>query len=159
MWSAPYWNDVINNFMKEEDAMCDALLLGRVTYDGFAQAWPDSQDEGAPAMNAMRKYVVSNTLTNATWNNSQIISGDVVEKIKALKAGEGKGLLVYGSANLVQTLMAHNLVDDYRLLVYPVVLGSGTRLFQENNKLTLKLVSSVGFSNGVVALCYQPVLS
>jgi dihydrofolate reductase len=156
MWSAPYWNDDIANFKKEESEACDALLLGRVTYDGFALAWPDSKDEGAPQINAMPKYVVSNTLTNATWNNSHIISGDVVEKIKALKAGAGKNLLVYGSANLIQTLMAHDLVDDYRLLVYPVVLGSGTRLFQENNNLTLNLVSSVGFSNGVLALCYQP---
>ena len=154
-WSMPYWNDTIAQFKGEEFDAAHALLLGRVTYDGFAQAWPQSEDEGAEQINGMVKYVVSNTLQSATWNNSHIIRGDVVAEIRKLKAENGGDLLVAGSGLLIKTLMEHNLVDDYRLLIYPVVLGEGQKLFMDGVKATLKLVECRDMGSGVVALRYQ----
>ncbi len=141
-WTFPYWNDEIAQFKYDETMASEALLLGRVTYEGFAAAWPQSTDEGATWMNGVRKYVVSTTLPTAEWNNSRIISTNVVEEIAKLKQQDGKNLLVNGSATLVQTLIQHDLVDQYNLLVYPVVLGSGIRLFQDGAATTLKLVES-----------------
>lgn len=155
-WTFPYWNDEIARFKGDETDAADALLLGRVTYEGFAAAWPDSEDEGAPYMNSVAKYVVSSTLTSAEWNNTSLIRDDVVETIRQLRAQPGKDILVYGSATLVQTLMQNDLVDRYRLLVYPVVLGAGKRLFQAGTTATLKLVSTQSFSSGVVGLIYEP---
>ncbi len=155
-WPFPYWNDEIATFKGEETSASDALLLGRVTYQGFAQAWPESTDEGAPYFNSVRKYVVSTTLETAEWNNSHIISGNIVEAITNLKQQEGQDILVNGSATLVHMLMQHELVDRYRLLVYPVVVGNGKRLFHEGTTARLKLVESQAFSGGVVALMYEP---
>jgi len=155
-WSAPYWNDEIANFKAEEQLAAGALLMGRVTYEGFAAAWPGRKDDGAEFMNNMPKYVVTNTLTNLSWNNSHPISGDVVEGITRLKHEDGPNLLVYGSAALVQTLARHDLVDSYRMLVYPVVLGSGKRMFQDGTSANLRLVSSQAFDTGVTALVYEP---
>lgn len=155
-WTFPYWNDEIAAFKGEETDAADALLLGRVTYEGFAAAWPDSEDEGAPYMNSVAKVVVSSTLTSADWNNTTLIRENVVETIRQLKAQPGKDILVYGSATLVETLMQHDLVDRYRLLVYPVVLGTGKRLFNAGTTATLKLVSVQSFSSGVAGLIYEP---
>jgi dihydrofolate reductase len=155
-WTFPYWNDEIAQFKGEESSASDALLLGRVTYQGFAAAWPESEDEGAPYFNSVRKYVVSTTLDTAEWNNSTLINENVVEGITKLKQQDGQDITVHGSATLVQTLMQHGLVDRYRLLVYPVVLGQGKRLFQEGTTATLKLLESQAFSSGVVALIYEP---
>ena len=127
-----------------------------MTYQGFAAAWPESTDEGAPYFNSVRKYVVSTTLDTVEWNNSMLIKDDIVEAITNLKQQEGQDIVVHGSATLVQTLMQHDLVDRYRLLVYPLVLGKGKRLFQEGNTATLKLLESQSFSSGVVALVYEP---
>jgi dihydrofolate reductase len=156
MWTFKYWNDEIANFKGEETNASDALLLGRVTYEGFAAAWPESKDEGAPYFNSVRKYVVTTTLDKAEWNNSHIIKGNVVEEILKLKQSAGRDITVHGSGKLVQTLMQHNLVDCYRLLVYPVVLGKGQRLFEAGTTATLKLVKSQAFSSGVVGLVYEP---
>jgi dihydrofolate reductase len=156
-WTFPYWNDEIANFKAEETNASDALLLGRVTYQGFAAAWPNSTDQGAPYFNSVRKYVVSTTLDKAEWNNSQIISENVVEEIRKLKQQDGQDITVHGSGNLVQTLIANDLVDVYRLLVYPVVLGKGQRLFEEGTTATLNLVETRPFSSGVAALIYEPV--
>lgn len=155
-WTFPYWNDEIAAFKGEETSGADTLLLGRVTYEGFAAAWPASEDEGAPYMNSVAKVVVSSTLTSADWNNTTLIRDNVVETIRQLKAQPGKDILVYGSATLVQTLMQHDLVDRYRLLVYPVVLGAGKRLFNAGTTATLKLVSVQSFSSGVTGLIYEP---
>jgi len=155
-WTAPYWNDDIAKFKGEEQDTSDALLLGRVTYQGFAAAWPESTDEGADWMNNVPKYVVSTTLDTAEWNNSTLINDHIVDELTNLKQQDGQDLLVYGSATLVQTLMQHDLVDRYRLLVYPVVVGQGKRLFSEGTTATLKLVESQSFSSGVVALVYEP---
>jgi len=154
-WTFPYWNDEIAAF-KGEEAASDALLLGRVTYQGFAAAWPQSQDEGAPYFNGVRKYVVSTTLDKAEWNNSVLIRDNVVEEIARLKQGDGQDITVHGSGTLVQTLIQHDLVDRYRLLVYPVVLGKGKRLFKEGTTATLRLTEAQSFGSGVTALIYQP---
>ena len=156
-WTFKYWNDEIAKFKDEESSASDALLLGRVTYQGFAAAWPQSKDEGADYFNSVRKYVVSETLKEPLeWNNSTLIKDDVVEQITNLKQQDGKDITVHGSAMLVQTLMQHDLVDLYRLLVYPVVVGKGKRLFKEDIPATLKLLESQSFGSGVVALVYEP---
>ena len=155
-WTFKYWNDEIATFKGEESSASDALLLGRVTYQGFAAAWPESTDEGAAYFNSVRKYVVSTTLDKAEWNNSTLIKDNVVEEITRIKQQDGQDIAVHGSATLVQTLIQHDLVDRYRLLVYPVVLGKGKRLFQEGAIATLKLVETQSFSSGVAALVYEP---
>ena len=156
-WTFPYWNDEIAEFKGEESSASDALLLGRVTYQGFAAAWPQSADEGAEYFNSVRKYVVSKSLEEPLeWNNSTLIKENVVEEIADLKQRDGKDITVHGSATLVQTLMQHDLVDRYRLLVYPVVVGEGKRLFEGDIPATLKLLESRSFSSGVVALVYEP---
>lgn len=155
-WTFPYWNDEIAQFKGEEANTSDALLLGRVTYQGFAAAWPQSEDEGAEYFNGVRKYVVSTTLDKAEWNNSVLITDNIVAAITALKQQDGNDIVVHGSATLVQTLMQHDLVDRYRLLVYPVVLGKGKRLFDEGTTATLKLIQTQTFTSGVVGLIYEP---
>ncbi len=153
-WTFKYWNDEIAQFKGEESDASDALLLGRVTYQGFAAAWPQSKDEGAEYFNSVRKYVVSTTLDQAEWNNSTLIRENVVEEITRLKQQDGQDIIVHGSATLVQTLIQHDLVDRYRFLVYPVLIGKGKRLFKEGDSATLKLLESRSFSSGVVGLVY-----
>lgn len=157
-WTFQYWNDEIANFKAEETSANEALLLGRVTYQGFAEAWPKRKDEdlGATYFNGTRKYVVSTTLDNVEWNNSTLIKGNIIDEITKLKQQAGSDLVVHGSGTLVQTLMQHDLVDRFRLLIYPVVLGTGKRLFQEGAAATLKLVEARPFSSGVTALIYEP---
>lgn len=155
-WTFPYWNDDIAAFKGEESLASDALLLGRVTYEGFAAAWPNSDDEGAPYFNGVRKYVVSTTLDNVEWNNSVLIRDNIVAEVSRIKQQDGKDIAVHGSATLVQTLMKHNLVDSYRLLIYPVVLGKGLRLFQEGTSATLNLIEVRPVGSGVTALIYEP---
>lgn len=156
MWTFPFWNDEIAQFKGEESSSSDALLLGRVTYQGFAAAWPESKDEGAPYFNGVRKYVVSTTLDKADWNNSVLIKDNIVAEITKLKQQDGKNITVHGSGRLIQTLMQHDLVDVYRLLIYPLVLGKGQRLFEDENKVNLKLVDSKTMSSGVIGLVYEP---
>lgn len=158
MWTLKYWNDEIAAFKGEETSSNQPILLGRVTYEGFAASWPNRTDEdpGAPYFNGTRKYVVSTTLDKAEWNNSTLIKSDVVEEIRKLKQQAGPDIVVHGSANLVQTLVRHDLVDVFRLLVYPVVLGKGQRLFEEGTQAALKLVETRSFSSGVAALIYEP---
>jgi dihydrofolate reductase len=155
MWTFPYWNDEIAQFKGEETSANEPILLGRVTYEGFAAAWPQRTDEasGGQYFNGTRKYVVSNTLDKAEWNNSQIIRGDILAEITKLKQ---QGSENHGSCTLANWLMQHDLVDCYRLLVYPVVLGQGKRLFQEGVTATLNLVETRSFSSGVTALIYEP---
>lgn len=157
-WTIPYWSDDIGAFKFDELMTSDALLLGRVTYEGFAAAWPGQADEAgfADRMNNLPKYVVSTTLDKADWNNSTIISGNVAEEVASLKEQPGQDILINGSGKLIQSLMPDNLIDEYRLLVYPIVLGSGKRLFQGGLDTTLKLVESRAFDSGVILLRYQP---
>ena len=142
----------------DEVLAADALLLGRVTYEGFAAAWPAITDEAgfADKMNGMPKYVVSTTLERPEWNNTTVIKGDVAGEVSKLKQQAGD-LLVTGSPTLIRTLMEHDLVDEYRLMAFPIVLGTGKRLFGDGSKLsTLRLVDAkpVG-PDGVVVLTYE----
>ena len=154
-WTMPFWNDEIAKSQADTMTASDALLLGRVTYQGFAEAWPKMAGQpGADAMNSMPKYVASRTLKEMKWN-AQVIEGDVAKGVAKLKEQPGKNLLIYGSADLVNTLMQHDLIDEYRLIIYPVVLGSGKHLFQDggSNK-TLKLSETKTTSSGVVIATY-----
>ncbi len=148
-----------DKFKYDELMASDALLLGRVTYQGFAAAWPSrTGDDFSDKMNSMRKYVVSTTLERADWNNTSLIKGNVVEELSKLKAWDGGDILVAGSGQLVQALMQHDLVDEYRLMVYPIVLGGGRRLFQgEGEQRALRLVEAkpVGPA-GVLTFVYRP---
>lgn len=158
MWTFKYWNDEIAAFKGEETSANEPLLLGRVTYQGFAAAWPNRTDEdpGAAYFNGTRKYVVSTTLDKVEWNNSVLVKGDIIDEIRKLKQQDGPDIVVHGSATLAQNLMQHDLVDRIRLLVYPLVLGKGKRLFQEGNTATLKLLEARAFGSGVAALIYEP---
>jgi len=142
----------------DEVLEADALLLGRVTYEGFAAAWPERGGPFAEKMNSMPKHVVSSTLEEPLeWENSTVLSGDVAESVARLKEGEGGPILVAGSRTLVQTLHEHGLIDEYRLMVFPVVLGSGRRLFADDaaDKVKLELVDSRAFGNGVTVQTYH----
>jgi len=150
-----------DRFKLDEVLEADAMLLGRVTYQGFAEAWPSrTDDQGfADKMNSMAKFVVSTTLEEAEWNNSTLIRGDVAKEVSRLKAQPGGNILVAGSRTLVQTLIAHDLVDEYRLMVFPVVLGSGKRLFGDAAAATtLRLVDSKAVGSGVLVLTYEPAI-
>jgi dihydrofolate reductase len=149
-----------NKFKLDELLASDALLLGRVTYQGFAEAWPKVTDnEGyAQKMNPMRKYVVSTTLTDdeATWDNTEVIRGDVAGEIARLKAEPGGDILVHGSCSLVHSLMEYGLVDEYRLMVFPIVLGSGKRLFPETSDATRFVLAECGTAgDGILLLTYR----
>ena len=152
-----------DKFKLDELMAADAQLLGRVTYEGFARAWPSMTDEAgfAERMNSMPKYVVSTTLGDdeADWNNSTVIRGDVAGEVLKLKEDVGGDILIAGSAQLVQTLAAHDLVDEYRLMVFPIVLGSGKRLFGNGiPKTRLRLADSASVGpDGVLVLTYEPV--
>jgi dihydrofolate reductase len=156
-WVFDYQGDEQIQHKYEEVLDVEALLLGRVTYESFAGAWPHYEGEFADRMNGMPKYVVSNTLQNPEWNNTRVIAGDVIAGIKQVKERATGPLLVAGSLQLVQTLIAHDLVDEYRLMIFPVVLGSGRRLFPDSpDKLTLRLSNIRAFDSGVVEYTYHP---
>jgi dihydrofolate reductase len=157
-WTRNHWDDEIGKFKFDELFASDALLLGRITYEGFAAAWPSQSDEAgfADRMNALPKYVASASAENLEWNNSHRLQGDVAGEVTRLKQEDGKDILVFGSAELVRSLIQYNLVDEFRLLIYPVVLGSGKRLFAEGSAATLSLMESKAFASGVVGLTYRP---
>jgi dihydrofolate reductase len=146
-----------NTFKLDEALSSEALLLGRVTYEGFAEAWPSREGEFADKFNTMPKYVVSSTLEEPDWNNSTVLKGDVADEVAKLRQKQDGDIVVHGSARLVQTLIEHDLVDEFRLMVYPVVLGSGKRLFGEaSDKKPLRLVDSKVVGDGVAILIYEP---
>jgi dihydrofolate reductase len=146
-----------DRFKLDETLGSEALLLGRVTYDGFADAWPPRDGEFADKFNSMPKYVVSSTLKDPGWNNSTVLSGDVPSEVSALRERLDGDIVVHGSVRLAQTLLEHDLVDELRLMVFPVVVGSGKRLFGETtDKKPLRLVDSRVVGDGVAILVYQP---
>jgi dihydrofolate reductase len=146
-----------NEFKLDETRASQALLLGRVTYQGFAEAWPSREGEFADKFNSMPKYVVSSTLEAPEWTNSTVLEGDLVQQVSKLRQGPDGDVVVHGSAQLVQTLIEHDLVDELRLMVFPVVLGTGKRLFGDpGEKKTLQLVDSKVVGDGVVILTYRP---
>jgi dihydrofolate reductase len=148
-----------NEFKLDETRASAALLLGRVTYEGFAEAWPSREGEFADLFNTMPKYVVSSTLTAPEWANSTVVGGaDLVEAVSKLKREADGDVVVHGSVQLAQALIEHDLVDELRLMVFPVVLGTGKRLFGDpGEKKTLRLVDSKVVGDGVVILTYAAV--
>lgn len=156
-WTVPYWDEDLAKLQRQLLFASDALLLGRVTYDGFAAVWPDMKDEEgfADRMNSLPKFVASRSLQAAAWN-ATILPGDVGEELARLKQEPGGNILLYGSAELVRYLLQHNLVDEYRLIVHPVVVGCGKRLFDEESRANLHLIDTKTTSTGVIVLTYQP---
>jgi dihydrofolate reductase len=148
-----------DKFKLDETLSSEALLLGRKTYEGFAAAWPSRTDEVgfADKFNSMPKYVVSSTLENPEWNNTTVLKGDPVEEVSKLRQRPGGDIVVHGSAQLVQTLLEHDLVDELRLMIYPVVLGTGKRLFGEtSDKKRLRLTDSKTVGDGITTCIYEP---
>ena len=155
-WVFDFMSPDQEQFKLQETLDADVLLIGRVTYDGFSAAWPERGGDFAAKMNGMRKVVASTTLEDPEWNNTTVIR-DVASEVAALKEEDGGPILVAGSRTLVHSLMEHDLVDEYCLLIFPVVLGSGDRLFPESqDKRSLELVDSRTFSSGVTAQTYRP---
>jgi dihydrofolate reductase len=159
-WQLAYFDEVFGSTMTEAFAATGGLLLGRRTYDIFAAFWPKqpADDPLAGTMNGLQKYVVSTTLTEPlAWQNSTLIKADVAGEVAKLKEGSGKEIQVIGSGELVQTLIRDGLIDAYRLMVHPLVLGTGKRLFREGTALTkLRLVDSKPTTTGVLILTYEP---
>jgi dihydrofolate reductase len=148
-----------DKFKLDETLSSEALLLGRKTYEGFAAAWPSRTDEVgfADKFNSMPKYVISSTLENPEWNNTTVLKRDPVEEVSKLRERPGGDIVVHGSAQLVQTLLEHDLVDELRLMVYPVVLGTGKRLFGETrDKKRLRLTDSKTVGDGIAIFIYEP---
>jgi dihydrofolate reductase len=160
-WQMPLFDDDAGRIISEQIAATDALLLGRVTYRIFAAYWPNAPEDDpiAKRFNSIPKYVWSTTLDRVKWNNSRLMKGDLVEEVTKLKQQPGSGVLsVTGSGKLAQSLMRHNLVDEYILWIHPLVLGSGKRLFEGGvGPLRLKLIGTQTTGSGIVILTYRPV--
>jgi dihydrofolate reductase len=157
-WSVNYFDEQVGQFMTEATSRPFAMVLGRKTYDIMAAYWPHAPKEaGARPFNDATKHVASRRRPRLEWSNSVLVEGDAADGIAALKQQDGPELQVHGSANLTQTLLRHNLVDQYRLLIFPVVIGSGKRLFAEGTiPAGLKLLDSLVSSTGVVMGTYEP---
>jgi dihydrofolate reductase len=146
-----------DNFKLEETRASDALLLGRVTYEGFANSWPSREGEFADKFNNMPKYVVSSTLSDPDWTNTTVLDGDLADAVARLKQQHEGDIVVHGSVQLVQALIEQDLVDELRLMVFPVVLGSGKRIFGDtSDKKALRLKDSTVVGDGVAILVYEP---
>ena len=159
-WQLAYFDDIFGGVLMDAFAATGGMLLGRRTYDIFAAHWPKqpADDPFAATMNGMEKYVVSTTLSEPlAWQNSTLIKGNVAGEVAKLKEGSGKEIQVIGSGELVQDLIRHDLVDSYRLMIHPLVLGTGKRLFRDGTTPTkLRLVDSKPTSTGVLILTYEP---
>ena len=157
-WSAPYWSDELGEHQSEPFFASDALLLGRVTYEEFVASWPlRSGDPFTDRMNSMPKFVASTTLEEPLEWNATLLTGDVADAVRKLKDESGQDLMIYGSSQLVHTLMQHALIDVYRIMLYPLALASGKRFFREGGEpTTLVLKDAQTTSTGVVVLTYEP---
>lgn len=157
-WTGPFSRGPEGDRFKHEELMnCDALIFGRKTYDGFAAVWPTVNDEAgfAKRMNSLPKYLASTTLEKPEWNNTTLLAGNLPEAARALKDQPGGDILIYGSASVVHTLMPHGLIDEFRLMVYPTVLGRGVRLFPDDAAAMLSLAECRQFNDGIVLLRYE----
>ena len=155
-WSVKYWDEMMGKLIIEQTLQSDALLLGRKTYEIFAAHWPHSSEPGADALNSARKHVASRTLKNVEWNNSTLIKSDVPNYVSELKTQSGPEIQVHGSGDLIQTLLRNDLVDEFNLWTFPVVLGSGKRLFAGGAiPAGLKVVDVTTSSTGVVIATYE----
>jgi dihydrofolate reductase len=156
-WSVNYWDESMQATMAEAVATPFDLLLGRKTYEIFAAHWPYADDPMADKLNSATKYVASNTLDSVEWTNSKLLDGDVPTAVAELKAQEGPEIQVHGSADLIQTLLRHELIDEFRVWIFPVVVGPGKRLFGEGTvPAGLALVDSKTSTTGVVIATYRP---
>jgi dihydrofolate reductase len=155
-WSFLYSSDEAAAFKFDEVMASDALLLGRVTHDIFAASWPARTGDFADRMNCLPKYVVSKTLETVVWENTHLIQDNVVEAVSDLKRLPGQDILLYGSADLVRALTEHRLIDEYRLMIFPLILGTGKRLFADGSAVSLKLIEAKTLGAGVVILTYWP---
>jgi dihydrofolate reductase len=158
-WQMPYFDDVAGQEIGAGLARAEGLLLGRKTYEIFAGFWPHQPDDDptAATLNRLPKYVASRTLTDLEWENSTLLEGDVAQAVRELKEQPGQDLQVIGSGDLAQTLIEHDLVDEYSLMIHPIVVGGGKRLFRDGNpKKPLKLVESKTTTTGVLIATYQP---
>jgi dihydrofolate reductase len=156
-WSGPYFNDELGQWQSENLREADVMLLGRKTYEGFKEAWPKMEAETGwfgEKMNGMPKRVATTTLTEPEWN-ATFIAGDVAEAARELKAGPEK-VLINGSASLINYLTRHNLIDEYRIMIYPVVVGAGRKLWDEGTTVALTVSSSFVTKTGVAVLTYLP---
>ena len=158
-WTIPFWSDQIGEFKTEELDSSEISLLGRVTYDGFSAAWPERGGQGDPfadKINSMRKVVASTTLTDPSWTNTEVLEGDLVEAVKALKEEDGDGtVMVTGSISVARQLLDADLVDEIRLVMYPVVLSTGRRLFDEAGAHRFELDRATPTDSGAVLLTYR----
>ena len=156
-WSVGYWDDTMGQVMRAFMTPPFDLLLGRRTYEIFAAYWPTSTADGADALNAAHKYVASRTLKTLTWKDSSLLEGDVPDAVRELKAGSGPDIQVHGSGDLMQTLLEHGLIDEFQLCVFPVVLGSGKRLFADGAvPAGLRTLDTQTSGTGVVVARYEP---
>jgi dihydrofolate reductase len=156
-WTGPFKRGPKGDkFKLEELKNAEAIMLGRVTYDGFAAVWPQVNDpEGfGNSMNSLPKYVPSKTLKKVDWNNSRLITGDLIEATRKVKVSAKGDIVIYGSASIVHQLAPQGLIDEYRLMVFPIVLGRGTRLFPENFRQNLSLIDNQQFGDGITLLRY-----
>lgn len=154
-WSFQFQNEETARFKHEELFASDALLLGKITYQGFADSWPSRQGDFADRMNNIPKYVVSTSLHQLPWNNSFQIKDHLVDEVSRLKQQSGQNILVVGSGVLVQALTQVQLVDEYWLLIHPVILGNGERFYKDGSQAGLRLVQARSFDTGMVLLQYQ----
>jgi dihydrofolate reductase len=154
-WSFPYWGDETSAYKDAELRASGAQLLGRFTYEGFAAAWPSRTGEFADKFNRMPKYVASSTLKSADWTNAHVLRGDLAAEIRKARDKTQGELTVHGSPTLVRWLLAHELLDELRLLTYPIVLGKGKRLFDGAAPANLRFVSAKPLSGGTVLLTYE----
>ena len=155
-WTGPFFNDEIGMDIGSNLFQIDALLYGRRTYEEMAAAWPERTGEMADRFNSLPKFVVSTTLREAKWNNSKLITGNLTEEVSRLKREVGQSIVVLGSGELVHTLMQQNLIDEYLLMVMPLVLGKGKRLFQGGDQARLQLANSKAYKTGMISLNYEP---
>jgi len=156
VWGQHYWDDDHMSYARRLLFDSDALLLGRITYEGFAQAWPSrTGDDYSDRINNMPKYVASTTLTEASWN-STLLRGDVAAEVTRLKDQPGKDILKFGTGILDRALLEHKLVDEYHFWLFPVFTGSGQRLFEGFGTTHLKLVNTTSFKSGIVVIVYSP---
>ena len=161
-WNVPYFDEEMAAYVHEQFEEMDTLLFGRVTYQWFAQYWPDQGVKDSPAeaerMNSIKKIVFSKTLEKAEWNNSRIIKNNITEEISRLKEQQGANLSIDGSPTLIHSFSKLGLIDEYRIRVHPVVLGRGVPLFQDQAEMMkLKLLEARPFRSGVVVLRYEPI--
>lgn len=155
-WGPPYWDEEHAAYARRLLFAADALLLGRVTYEGFAEAWPArTGDDYSDRINGMPKYVASRTLTEATWN-ATIIKGDVAEEVERLKQEPGESILKFGTGEVDRALLAHGLIDELHLWVFPVLVGAGQHLIDGIETTHLQLVGVTTFESGIVVLAYAP---